>query len=588
MAGCEFNRQLEIDKYLENKEAHGERYAREYLKTNMEHYRAKENGQKVPEWLVRVGEKGLMTADGQSLLELTEKPITSRLADRVSSEIKGRVPVELETLRYANDLARSGAETIIIPEHVTENGRLSVGFVTIYRKDASNPSLYHGSQIALGENVGVSVAREKIKELFKSEKFELIQSKLHDAAFVLKMETHGAEKIQTPLQKERWFRQPAEAVARDYKRNDWTEEKFRINLRPQEKWTRSRTLTKPEQRKHVRIDQFIKTKENAGLTAEKKSLITKFREKRRKIRKLLERENQPKIFGEGQPRVKRRLKPEVRSEKFTTFGPARAQRFVEEKVRPKAEQPFIFKGKIAEIMVEKARIFNRPFRKVSNPDAFETEKMQIGRTLSEARPLLKNHYEKFSSLFRLEKTKKTKEKAFFLKQEAFKIESFTRIQKVKKEKFLFKQLRRWLNLAESINTGKKENLSEPKKLTTEKKEEMRVQKIEKIVGFKEKKKIRMEKTAELASAIIFWLLIVSESKKPLPKMETLPKAETKNQELTKLPETPWVLLAIIRYLNLLREGGRGQNQNPKKKKKAKIIKKTNFLPRQAIIFTAFS
>ncbi len=191
MAGCEFNRQLEIDKYVENKEIHGERFAREYLKTNMAHYRAKEAGQDVPPWDVHLTEKGLTTADGEGLLELTGQPLTSHFSEQISSDIKMRVPIEMETVRHANALAASGADTIFMPEHISENGGIFVRFVTRYTRDLIDPNKYQGSQIDLGKNMAPEEARIKMQDMIENSHFvHSLQSNTYKDAYAF-----GTEKV---------------------------------------------------------------------------------------------------------------------------------------------------------------------------------------------------------------------------------------------------------------------------------------------------------------------------------------------------------------------------------------------------------
>ncbi|MEK9143962.1 MAG: hypothetical protein AAB481_05055 [Patescibacteria group bacterium] len=168
MAGCEFNRQLEIDKYIENKEVHGERFARQYLKTNMAHYRAKETGQAVPSWDVYLTDQGLTTTDGEGLLELTGQPLMSHFSGQISSDIKMRVPIEMETVRHANVLAASGADTIFMPEHISENGGIFVRFVTRYKRDSIDPNKYQGSQIDLGKNMSPEEAKNKMRDMMEN------------------------------------------------------------------------------------------------------------------------------------------------------------------------------------------------------------------------------------------------------------------------------------------------------------------------------------------------------------------------------------------------------------------------------------
>ena len=89
-----------------------------------------------------------------------------------------------ETVRYANTLAFFGADTIFMPEHVSDSRGIFVRFVTKYKKDSIDPNKYQGSQIDLGKNMLPEEARIKMQNMMESSHpIQSLQSNKYKDAF---------------------------------------------------------------------------------------------------------------------------------------------------------------------------------------------------------------------------------------------------------------------------------------------------------------------------------------------------------------------------------------------------------------------
>ena len=101
----------------------------------------------------------------------------------------------------------------------------------------------------------------------------------------------------------------------------------------------------------------------------------------------------------------------------------------------------------------------------------------------------------------------------------------------------------------------------------------------KVTG--EKQKISTEHTLNFSIAFIFWLLLRSVGEK---KMEPQKFNKDTNKKILEREPTPWLLLAIIWHLTMIRESGmRTVQQIPKKKKAIKPVLYPQILP-QGVIF----
>ena len=77
-----------------------------------------------------------------------------------------------------------GADTIFMPEHVSDSRGIFVRFVTKYKKDSIDPNKYQGSQIDLGKNMLPEEARIKMQNMMESSHpIQSLQSNKYKDAF---------------------------------------------------------------------------------------------------------------------------------------------------------------------------------------------------------------------------------------------------------------------------------------------------------------------------------------------------------------------------------------------------------------------
>ena len=78
----------------------------------------------------------------------------------VPEHIKATAPLEGATLEEASRLAVTGAERIIFPEqHLDASGKVVSRYLSVWTKNASDPTRYDGTRIDLGKNVRVEDVR---------------------------------------------------------------------------------------------------------------------------------------------------------------------------------------------------------------------------------------------------------------------------------------------------------------------------------------------------------------------------------------------------------------------------------------------
>lgn len=178
--GCEWNNPLAKENFNTNLQEHGLEYAKQALRTDIQHWMAKKEGRDVPKWKANVVD-GHLVVENQRLIDLTVAPLTKVVQSPIPDNVKALVPIELETVRQADAFASQGAKKIYMPEHAPGGVR----FITVYTQDPDNSSSYIGSQIDLGENMTPQQARTRIvTDIQDVEKGELVHSRVQKDAFV--------------------------------------------------------------------------------------------------------------------------------------------------------------------------------------------------------------------------------------------------------------------------------------------------------------------------------------------------------------------------------------------------------------------
>lgn len=157
--GHTWNNALAHATYEENVEKHGVQVAQEYLRKDIRSFIQEQKGQD-SEWSLSLRGGQMVTETGVSLEEMTANITQGRYASLVPENIKATAHLEAATLREATRLAVEGAEKIILPEqHLDTDGNIVSRYLSVWTKNASDPTRYDGSRIDLGKNVRIEDVR---------------------------------------------------------------------------------------------------------------------------------------------------------------------------------------------------------------------------------------------------------------------------------------------------------------------------------------------------------------------------------------------------------------------------------------------
>lgn len=193
--GCEWNNPLAKENFNTNVKERGLEYAKQVLRTDIQHWMAKREGRPIPKWKASVDQEGYLVVADQRLIDLTRAPLTKEVNSPISEEVRALVPIELETVRQADKLAKEGAKKIYIPEHAPGG----IHFITVYTQSPDNPREYIGSQIDLGENVTCEQAKQRIQTLIGRETSEIHQSTAYKEAFVFVADNNNKSYQKPPV-----------------------------------------------------------------------------------------------------------------------------------------------------------------------------------------------------------------------------------------------------------------------------------------------------------------------------------------------------------------------------------------------------
>ncbi len=257
MAGCEgcrWNNDLAKKDFLDQVHEHGTGYAKSYLRENIRHWTAKRNGWEIPSWTVVLDNNNHLTIGDQTLIDITEGPINGKNKDLASQELKDIVPIEVETVRQAERLASLGVKVIYLPEH----SPMGVRFMTIYRQDSENPRKYIGTQKDLGENVSFDQAKIRMQSMLHDQTLSFAQSDQQKDAFVFGLKHASDANIH-------WPRSFEPEKNRVIKKEDLTEHRIQETHQPKEdplllsKYKEEfLSLQEHIQQKHAEMQQTVK------------------------------------------------------------------------------------------------------------------------------------------------------------------------------------------------------------------------------------------------------------------------------------------------------------------------------------------
>ncbi|MDP1722282.1 MAG: hypothetical protein Q8L37_03665 [Candidatus Gottesmanbacteria bacterium] len=157
--GHSWNNALAHATYAENVATLGEETARQYLRADIRSWIQEQKGQE-SQWSLTLRDGKMMTETGVSLDEMTANITQGRYSSLVPENIKATAPLEAATLREATRLAVEGAEKIILPEqHLDQDGNIVSRYLSVWTKNASDPTRYDGSRIDLGKNIRIEDVR---------------------------------------------------------------------------------------------------------------------------------------------------------------------------------------------------------------------------------------------------------------------------------------------------------------------------------------------------------------------------------------------------------------------------------------------
>lgn len=534
MAGCVWNKELELAKYQENSQKYGVVGAREISRVNARSWR-----NHLKDWPIRVDPQNKdvrVGAEDASLSEMVRNPVYSIHAHWVDDSIKEMMPVQAATNDRAIELANKGEPIIFVPEqHLREDGEKVIRYFDVWTKDENIPNLYHGSNIDLGKDYSLEEAQERVIQATKGRtEVSLHQDGIHKEAFVLSSRSIKAhEFIQNLIVK---------AVNETSKIVHNVSTKVVVHI------------VKIEQNIKSFVASNVHKVELLGETVRVKVLGV-VAEVDRKIDRVLQKVyeflvDKNIVAPEQKENFKRKpLRKEKEIAPLFAFASRR-------KLEKKSIMQYVQKS--GKILLSQDQVQAR------NKD--EEKIIPVFKKILELKFVV-------SGKQKLEKTKiRVREFQFFSKRHV-KIESTKLIHKDKqgevkanKEKFirLILLVKKFIRVKEKLFIKGQKNAESN---------------LIKVTG--EKQKISTEHTLNFSIAFIFWLLLRSVGEK---KMEPQKFNKDTNKKILEREPTPWLLLAIIWHLTMIRESGmRTVQQIPKKKKAIKPVLYPQILP-QGVIF----
>ena len=157
--GHSWNNAIAHATYEENVEKFGAETARDYLRKDIRSFIQEQKGQE-SQWSLTLQDGRMITETGVSLDEMTANITQGRYASLVPENIKATAPLEAATLREATRLAVEGAEKIILPEqHLDGEGNIVTRYLSVWTKNAADPTRFDGSRIDLGKNIRIEDVR---------------------------------------------------------------------------------------------------------------------------------------------------------------------------------------------------------------------------------------------------------------------------------------------------------------------------------------------------------------------------------------------------------------------------------------------
>lgn len=157
--GHSWNNSLAHATFDDNVDRVGRDTALQLLREDIRSWIRERKGQS-SQWSLRVQDGKMVTETGVSLQEMTDNITNGPHSDLVPESIKATAPLESATLEEATRLAVIGANRIVLPEqHLDETGNVVSRYLSVWTKNASDPTRYDGMRIDLGKNTRIEDVR---------------------------------------------------------------------------------------------------------------------------------------------------------------------------------------------------------------------------------------------------------------------------------------------------------------------------------------------------------------------------------------------------------------------------------------------
>lgn len=597
--GHAWNNGLAHATFEDNVATHGKETALKFLRQDIRSW-INEQKNKPHQWSLFVRDGHMMTETGVSLDEMTSNITNGPHSDLVPETIKATVLLEAATLEEATRLAAMGANRIVLPEqHEDASGNIVSRYLSVWTKNASDPSRYDGSRIDLGKNIRIEDVRTGVS--FTA--FGLNQD--------IRFHQHGEEKQAFVLEVKNDGRKPFEVVEKTIITSIHRshQETYEHDLRGDASLKNERQGILDAKRERYEVFDKIKKSDDPNpqrvhdtdlFIHVPRAIVRETVDTVRGVAVFLRDKEKRK---EGIDRIRRVFAGEKKDEGKTHRPNVQPERLTIEKIREKPErivkmietrhaemqksrgallvavETKVALGAVPALLAILAKEQPKPIRAVEKSmrrhkkkelgasakrDAQkDSVKVQLSRS-ERVEPLRVAKERKVS-------VRRGKEKGVKIIATASKMIPSASERRERREKRKMRQA-----VEKSLRRHKKTELKRETK-----KDSVKVQplKTERVEPFKERKRNIQRKEREAVAGIVFgwmvWMMVTrKDSETPKNNFKRSHPA-LQGETLRRQEVTSWTLLSIIYYLTAIREQGKGNY--PMKKKRRK-------LPRKAVIF----
>ncbi|MBI4062333.1 hypothetical protein HY410_00255 [Candidatus Gottesmanbacteria bacterium] len=560
-----WNNNLAHDVFADAVESQGREHALQQLRDDIRSW-VRERNQKPFDWTLRVidGDVKVGKKHEVSLVEMVgDHPISGPYADHVDQRIKDIVPLEAATIQKARQRAVAGDKIIAFPEHYkTTSGEIVTRFISVWEQDAADKKLYHGKRIDLGENVPIGQARKRITTSLEADpRIALYQDKKQSDAFIVWSRTQNLQ-----------FREVEQVVsrvatAREKGQHIKVEQiSYRNTSVPIDSGKRMYAQDRPVEILSYDKDRRLprRSKDTGGLA--RRVLVDSVRTLREGVLVISDRKRRKELKDRvvGLPVVSNIQKYFVRTREIRVTGEKRKRLSLE----TNSKKPVVVtEAHAAMRAIEKS--FRRHTRKeIKRAKKTERKKHKSARLFEQAsvpmvvverKPIkaeerFEHHKKKLIKPELSKETIKTMEKKHRRRRRRrdlrilVETRTYRKKTEIKRARILFKE-KPTLQKERQIMSKPKE-----KKAVARKKEKNTIKTIETITS---PAKELVTPLFQVTLGIAFFFLTKRADLKPQTSWRRGPELPKKH--LPQEEPTQWILLSIICYLAMVREGGVRQN-----------------------------